>query len=58
VPQEKRYEGWRNCALHAENGLQSEVLYFDDNALLTMQCDAQRYFNYDREPKGKLYRLH
>ncbi len=44
VPQEKRNEGWKNCALHAKNRLQSEVLYYDDNAVLTMQCDAQRYF--------------
>jgi hypothetical protein len=29
---------------HAKNGLQSEVLYYDDNAVLTVQCDAQSYF--------------
>ncbi len=44
VPQEKRNEGWSNCALYAESGLQSEVLYYDDSAVLTMQCNAQSYF--------------
>jgi hypothetical protein len=24
--------------------LQSRVCYYDDNAVLTMQCDAQSYF--------------
>ncbi len=37
-------KGGDNCALCAKSGLQSEVLYYDDNAVLTMQCDAQSYF--------------
>jgi hypothetical protein len=37
-------KGADNCALCAKSRLQSEVLYYDDNAVLTMQCDAQRLF--------------
>ncbi len=44
VPWERRNEGWSICALYAKKGLQSEVLYCDDKAVLTMQCDAQSYF--------------
>ncbi len=45
VPQEKGMKGERivRC-MQKKNGLQSEVLYYDDNAVLTMQCDAQSYF--------------
>ncbi len=44
MPQEKRNEGWYSYALCAESRLQIEVLYYDDSAMLTMQCDAQSYF--------------
>ncbi len=44
VPQKKRNEGWKNCALYVKNRLQRKVLYYDDRAVLTMQCDAQNYF--------------
>jgi hypothetical protein len=37
-------KGGDNYALCAKSGLQSEVLYYDDNAVLTMQCDVQSYF--------------
>ncbi len=45
MPQkEKGMKGADNGALCAKSGLQSEVLYYDDNAVLTVQCDAQNYF--------------
>jgi hypothetical protein len=37
-------KGGNNYALRAKSELQSEVLYYDDNAVLIMQCDAQSYF--------------
>ncbi len=40
----KSMKGKDNCALCAKSRLQSEVLYYDDNAVLAMQCDAQSYF--------------
>ncbi len=40
-------------ALRAKSGLQSEVLYYDDNAVLTMQCDAQSYFKLWQGAEGK-----
>ncbi len=44
VPSEWRNRGWGICALYAKSGMQRKVLYFDDHAVLTMQCDAQNYF--------------
>ncbi len=37
-------KGENTYALCAKSGLQSEVPYYDDNAVLTVQCDAQSYF--------------
>jgi hypothetical protein len=37
-------KGGKKYALRAKSGLRSEALYYDDNAVLTMQCDAQSYF--------------
>jgi hypothetical protein len=33
--------------------LQSEVLYYDDDAVLTMQCDAQSYLKLWQGAEGK-----
>jgi hypothetical protein len=43
VPQEKERRVKILCAA-CENRLQSRVCYYDDNAVLIMQCDAQSYF--------------
>jgi hypothetical protein len=45
------------CAV-CKNRMQSEVLYCVDSAVLTVQCNAQRFSSYIREPRRKLYRLH
>jgi hypothetical protein len=38
--------------------MQSEVSYYVDSAVLTVQCKCPEFLGYIREPKRKLYRLH